>query len=150
MLNMINPVYKKWFWRLVGLLIFVNVSVVCSHYVNDLRTLFPDIDFRRTRVGIASWYSENDKYINERTANGEKFDDGADTCASWHFRFHEKVVVINTLNGKRVVCRVNDRGPNKRLHREIDLTKAAFKKIAGTKKGLIPVTVIPIHKGKDA
>lgn len=137
---------KKWIIRIVLLILFINISVVCSHYVNDLRSHFPNMDFSRTRVGIASWYSEKDKFINPRTANNEKFDDDAATCATWHYPFHEKLLVINALNGKWVVCRVNDRGPAKRLKREIDLTKATFRKISKTKKGLIPVTVIPINK----
>ena len=74
------------------------------------------------------------------------FDDQALTCASWDYDFGEKLLVINALNGKGVVCRVNDRGPGKRLRRKIDLTKAAFKKIANPKRGLIPVTIFPVRK----
>lgn len=145
---MLTPYAKKWIWRLVWLIVLINLFVVCSHYTNDLKARFPDMDTSRVRFGIASWYSETDPAINERTANNEKFDDGADTCATWHFPFHEKLLVINGFNGKWVVCRVNDRGPAKRLKREIDLTKAAYRKIWTPKRGLIPVTVIPIEKPK--
>lgn len=111
-------------------------------YVDDLHSRFPDMDFSEARIGIASWYSETDSHINERTASGEKFNDKIIACASWDYPFGEKLLVINALNGKWVVCRVNDRGPGKRLRRKIDLTKAAFKKIADQKTGLIPVMII--------
>ena len=147
---MLTPHAKKWIWRLVWLIVFINVSVSCSHYVNDLHARFPNMDFSRARFGIASWYSEKDKFINKHTANNEIFDDDAETCASWDFPFHEKLLVINALNGRWIVCRVNDRGPAKRLNRVIDLTRATFRKISHAKKGLIPVTVIPIQKSKVA
>jgi len=134
------------FLRPLLLLLFVAAGYLVWNYIDDLRSRFPDMDFSRSRLGIASWYSEKDRHINERTANGEIFNDRDLTCASWDFPFGEKLLVINTLNGKSVVCRVNDRGPGKRLRREIDLTKAAFNKIARTGNGLIIAAVIPAVK----
>ena len=123
----------------------MGVLIVAFH-VYTLYLLFPGMDFSRLHTGIASWYSEKDPAINKHTANNEIFDDEADTCATWHYPFHEKLLVFNLLNGKWTVCRVNDRGPAKRLNREVDLTKAAFKKVAMSRKGLIPVVVVPINK----
>lgn len=125
---------------------FTAAAAGCWDYFNDLHQRFPDLDLARAGLGLASWYSESDPHINDRTANNEMFDDQALTCASWDYDFGEKLLVINALNGKSVVCRVNDRGPGKRLRRKIDLTKAAFKKIANPKRGLIPVTVFPVRK----
>ncbi len=130
------------------LILLMVAGVLFWNYTNDLHTRFPDLDFSRSRLGIASWYSETDRNINERTANGEKFNDREITCATWDYPFGEKLLVINTLNGKWVVCRVNDRGPSKRLRREIDLTRAAFKRIASTDRGLIIVAVLPTAKRK--
>ena len=96
--------------------------------------------------GTASWYSENDPSINLRTANGEIFDDSKLTCASWDFAFGTRLQVTNLANGKSVVCRVNDRGPHKRLKRLIDLTKSAFGKISSTRQGIIHVSVMPLPK----
>src|SRR5262245_16345112 len=101
-----------------------------SVYAHQLLTHFPNLDFSRWRIGVVSWYSEKDPYINEHTASGEPFDDNSLTCASWDFDFNEKLLVINLMNGKYVACRVNDRGPAKRLRREVDLTRAAFRRIA--------------------
>jgi rare lipoprotein A len=115
-------------------------------YAWDLHRRFPDLDLTRTSLGVASWYSRSDPGINKHTANGEVFNDKGITCASWDYAFGEKLLVINTMNGKWVVCRVNDRGPHKRLKRKIDLTQAAFAKIANKKRGLIRVTIIPTVK----
>lgn len=97
------------------------------------------------RSGIASWYSETDPFINKHTANGEIFDDTQMTCASWDYPFNTLLEVTNTANGKSVVCRVNDRGPAKRLNRIVDLSKAAFKKIENPRKGLtlVKMRVVP-------
>lgn len=96
--------------------------------------------------GIGSWYSESDPSINLHTANGEIFDDSKLTCASWHYQFGTYLKVTNLANQKSVVCRVNDRGPSKRLGRLIDLTKTAFHQIADLKKGLIRVSVSPVTR----
>ena len=96
---------------------------------------------KNVSFGTASWYSESDPGINFRTANGEIFDDSERTCASWNFPFGTLLKVTHTDSGKSVVCRVNDRGPAKKLGRVIDLTKSAFREVAPLKTGLIPVRV---------
>ncbi len=96
--------------------------------------------------GTASWYSETDPFINLRTANGEIFDDSRMTCASWYFPFKTKLRVTNLRNGRSVIVVVNDRGPAKRLGRVIDLTRAAFRKIADPRAGLIQVAVEPLGR----
>ncbi|MCR4336617.1 MAG: septal ring lytic transglycosylase RlpA family protein [Candidatus Omnitrophica bacterium] len=98
--------------------------------------------FWHNPVGMASWYSEEDPGVRERTANNEVFNDQALTCAMWDVPFNQKIKVTNLDNGKSVVVRVNDRGPHKRLVRDgriIDLSKAAFDRIAVLNKGLIHV-----------
>ncbi len=100
--------------------------------------------YERTAHGVASWYSESDPYVNLRTANGEIFDDSQFTCASWDYPFHTLLEVINLANNQSVICRVNDRGPAKRLNRLIDLTRGAFRQIANLHVGLINVQVIPL------
>jgi len=99
---------------------------------------------RVIKQGKASWYSRHSPGINRHTANNELFDDMAMTCAMWGAKFNQKVRVTNLANGKSVIVRVNDRGPHKRYARKgrfIDLTKAAFKKLSPTQKGLITVQI---------
>lgn len=95
--------------------------------------------------GIASWYSEADPGIHLTTANGEIFDDSQFTCASWDFPFGTWLRVTRLSNGNAVFCRVNDRGPAKRLGRLIDLTKSAFREIAPLQAGLVTVKVEPLR-----
>ena len=96
--------------------------------------------------GIASWYSESDPGINLETANGEIFDDSELTCASWDFPFDTFLKVTYLESGRSVICRVNDRGPAKRLGRLIDLTKNTFRQVAPLRAGLIHVRVEPLSQ----
>lgn len=98
--------------------------------------------------GVASWYSQTDPHINKLTANGEVFDETAATCASWDFPFGTYVQVTNIQNGRSVICRVNDRGPDKSLNRILDLTKSSFEKIADPEVGLVQVKVVPVPLSK--
>ena len=96
--------------------------------------------------GTAAWYSKKDPYIRRHTANGEIFDDSKSTCAVWDFPFGTYLKVTNLENRKSVICRVNDRGPAKRLGRRIDLTQSAFRKIACLRRGVIKVSVNPVTR----
>jgi rare lipoprotein A len=94
--------------------------------------------------GTASWYYENSPGIKPTTANMEIFDHDKLTCASWDFAFDTMLEVTNVQNGRKVLVRVNDRGPAKRLYRQgriVDLTKAAFQKIEDLDKGLASVKI---------
>jgi len=86
--------------------------------------------------GKASYYGN--KHHNKLTASGERFDQGALTAAHRTLPFGTMVRVTNTRNGKGVVVRINDRGPYVR-GRIIDLSKAAFERIASTRAGVVPV-----------
>ena len=94
------------------------------------------------RVGLASWYSEQDPGIHRATASGERFADDAFTAAMWSIPFDSCVRVTNLKTFEQVTVRVNDRGPHQRLllqGRLIDLSRAAFAKLADLDEGLIPV-----------
>ena len=74
-------------------------------------------------------------------ANGKVLRDEIYTCASWDFPFGTQLRV--TKGNKSVVVTVSDRGPNKRLYRQgrkLDLSQAAFGKLASLKQGVIKVT----------
>lgn len=86
--------------------------------------------------GKASYYGN--KHQNKLTANGERFDQGSLTAAHRTLPFGTRVLVTNTRNGKSVVVRINDRGPFVR-GRVIDLSKAAFERIASTRSGVVSV-----------
>ncbi len=126
--------------------IVLNAVIAAYFMIHSLKTRFPRVNFAKAHLGRASWYSKTDKGVTKLTANGETFNDRAMTCASWNYPFNTHVLVINPLNGKWVVCRVNDRGPAKRLHLQLDLTKAAYKKIANPKSGRVHIAYLAVRK----
>ena len=88
----------------------------------------------------ASWYGE--KHRGRPMANGQRFNPDKLTGASWFFDFGTKVVVTHA--NRSVVVEITDRGPAKRLvndGRKIDLSRAAFAKLAHPDLGLIAVTI---------
>jgi len=88
----------------------------------------------------ASWYGE--KHRDLPMANGQRFNPDRLTAASWFFPLGTKVVV--THGRRSVVVEITDRGPAKRLlkeRRKIDLSRAAFARLANPDLGLIPVSI---------
>ncbi len=75
-----------------------------------------------------------------RTADGEQFDPEAMTAAHRTLPFGTMVQVTDTDNGNSVVVRINDRGPFA-ADRCIDLTRAAFARLAPTSRGVLPVVL---------
>ncbi len=91
--------------------------------------------------GIASWYGT--KFNGQRTSDGETYNMYAMTAAHKTLPLPTYVQVTNLGNGKRVIVKVNDRGPFQK-NRLIDLSYAAAAKLgilsAGT--GLVEVKAI--------
>jgi len=94
--------------------------------------------------GLASWYGT--KFHGRRTSSGEAYDMFAMTAAHRHLPLPSFVEVINLDNGKRVVVRVNDRGPFVG-GRIIDLSYAAAHRIGMVEKGVAPVLVRVVEPG---
>lgn len=86
--------------------------------------------------GIASWYGPG--FQGRKTANGEKFDMHALTAAHKELPFGTMVEVTNLDNGRKVVVRINDRGPFVK-GRVIDLSKKAAQSIGMIEQGHAPV-----------
>ena len=78
------------------------------------------------------------------TASGKRFNENDLTCAMRSRAWGSMFKVTNLANGKSVIVRLNDFGPNKKLWnkgRKIDLSKGAFQKIANLKDGIIKVRI---------
>lgn len=88
--------------------------------------------------GIASWYGK--KFHGRLTSNGEQYDMYKMTAAHKHLPLPSYVYVTNLENKKRIIVRVNDRGP---FHsgRVIDLSYAAATKLGILGKGTAKVEV---------
>ena len=96
--------------------------------------------------GLASWYGE--AHHGKLTASGERFDMHKLTAAHRTLPFGTMVRVTNCANGKSVVARINDRGPNRRLkQRVIDLSRKAAERLDMIGVGLVPVDleIVPIQ-----
>jgi rare lipoprotein A len=89
--------------------------------------------------GNASWYGPG--FHGKRTASGERFDMNELTAAHRTLPFGTRVRVRNTQNGREVVVRINDRGPQIR-DRIIDLSKAAAAALDLLQAGEAPVVLI--------
>jgi len=89
-------------------------------------------------IGIASWYGPG--FHGKRASAGETYDMYAMTAAHKTLRIPCYVEVTNLQNGRRVVVRVNDRGP---FHdnRIIDLSFAAAQKLGMIESGTALVEV---------
>ena len=82
--------------------------------------------------GIASWYGS--KFHGHRTSSGEPYDMNAMTAAHPTLPIPTYVQVTNLRNGRKVIVKVNDRGPF--LHnRLIDLSYVAAVKLGITAEG---------------
>lgn len=95
--------------------------------------------------GIASWYGK--KFSGRATSSQEPYDPYAMTAAHKTLPLPSYVRVTNLDNGKRIVVRVNDRGP---FHdgRIIDLSFAAAHKLGYANIGTANVIVEAIDTGE--
>ena len=82
--------------------------------------------------GIASWYGK--KFHGHRTSSGETYDMYKMSAAHKTLPLPSYVEVRHLKNGRKIIVRVNDRGP---FHdnRVIDLSYAAAKKLGITTQG---------------
>lgn len=90
----------------------------------------------KTLYTKASYYAK--RFHGKRTANGERYDQNALTCAHKTLPFNSRIRVTNPHNGRVVIVRVNDRGPFSK-GRGIDLSRAAAKKLGMMRKGVMRV-----------
>lgn len=83
--------------------------------------------------GRASYYSN--RFHGRKTASGDHFDRREFTAAHRSLPFGTKVRVTNLANGKKVVVKINDRGPHTR-NRIIDISQAAARELGMVKLGV--------------
>jgi rare lipoprotein A len=105
-------------------------------------------NIKQIQIGYASWYSyescKKEGTSGHFTASGKRFNENDYTCAIWNKKFGTVLKVTNLNSGASIQVMVTDRGPAKRLTRQgriIDLSKAAFAKIADLRTGIIKVKV---------
>lgn len=106
--------------------------------------VLPSSNGYRERGG-ASWYGT--KFHGRKTSNGETYDMFAMTAAHRTLSIPSYVQVTNLENGRKVIVRINDRGP---FHddRIIDLSYVAAKKLGYDRRGVSHVEVVAIDPVK--
>lgn len=92
--------------------------------------------------GIASWYGT--KFHGRKTSSGEPYDMYAMTAAHKTLPIPAYVEVTHKGNGRKIIVKVNDRGP---FHdgRIIDLSYAAARKLGVSATGTGPVSIRVIN-----
>lgn len=96
------------------------------------------------QTGYCSYYA--DKFQGCKTASGEVYNKKAFTAAHRTLPFNTVVEVTNLRNKKKVLVKINDRGPNTK-NRILDVSKAAAIELdiirAGVEKVFLKVVDIP-------
>lgn len=108
-----------------------------SYQVNG-RWYHPKEDPDYSKVGVASWYGS--QFHGRLTANGEIFDMTRLSAAHTTLPLPSMVEVTNLENGRRLVLRVNDRGPFVG-DRIIDLSREAARQLGFEHQGTARVRV---------
>lgn len=100
-------------------------------------TYTPAADPAYDRVGYATWYGPES---GNQTANGERFRPDGITAAHTTLPLPTYVEVTALDTGRRIVVRVNDRGPFA-SGRLIDLSRGAAEELGVKAQGVAPVRV---------
>ena len=119
-------------------IIIAILGAFAAHYhVNGLKATPHNraISAPKTHTCIASWYGE--KYRGRTTASGSIFNPDDLTAAHKTLPFGTRLLVENGPNN--VFVTITDRGPFIK-GRELDLSRAAFERLAQKEAGLIQVT----------
>jgi len=103
-----------------------------SYVVFGQRYFVKKSSLNHVERGIASWYGT--KFHGRRTSSGEPYDMLAMTAAHKSLPLPTYAEVTNLENGRKIIVKINDRGPFKKS-RIIDLSYAAAVKLGITKAG---------------
>ena len=115
------------------------IALLCAGCSASSHALQPkETRAAETQTGIASWYGAD--LQGRSTANGETFDQNALSAAHRTWPMPSLVEVTNLENNKRMVVRVNDRGPFAE-GRLIDLSRAAARALGFESEGQSRVAV---------
>lgn len=102
------------------------------------QTYVPAYNSRYDELGYASWYGPES---GTQTANGERFRPDWITAAHKTLPLPSYVEVTSLDTGRRILVRVNDRGPYTSAWRIIDLSRGAARLLGTERMGVAPVRV---------
>lgn len=113
-------------------------------YMIGGRTYVPADDPSYDQIGEASWYGNAEQ--GRRTANGETFFRQRPSAAHTTLPLPSYVEVTRLDNGRRILVRVNDRGPYAR-DRILDLSEEAARELGINQAGRAMVRVRRVTPG---
>lgn len=106
---------------------------------------YPADEVGYDEVGLASWYG--DAFHGGPTANGERYDMNMVGAAHKTLPLPSYVEVTALDTGRKVLVRVNDRGPFV-ANRIIDLSRRAAEELGITRQGVARVRVRRVYPGE--
>ena len=109
------------------------------------RTYVPAANPAYDQVGYATWYGNES---GNRTANGERFEADWITAAHPTLPLPTYIEVTSLDTGRRIVARVNDRGPFAEGGRIVDLSRGAAEQLGVRRQGVAPVRVRVVEPPK--
>jgi len=139
-----KKIFLKYFGllRLIYCLLLTITFFYCSNSVAQKKTSIYKKKFKSAKIniryGVASFYA--DKFNGRKTASGQIFSQDKFTCACNILPLGTWLKVTNLSNGKSVKVVVNDR-LHPKMHRLVDLSKSAAKKLGFISYGLVKVKV---------
>ena len=154
-----SPKSRKFFLCLFLALIVSFTGIGISQATkNRLQTQDPYVVFNRKyypipsaegfiEKGIASWYGGD--FHGLKTSNGEVYNMYEMTAAHKTLPMDTLLLVKNLDNGKKIVVRVNDRGPFVR-GRIVDLSYKAAKTLGMVIGGIARVQIVALAESDDA
>ncbi|AYJ88119.1 septal ring lytic transglycosylase RlpA family protein [Sphingomonas paeninsulae] len=118
-------------------------------YIVGGKTFVPAPDPSYDMLGVASWYGNES---GNRTANGERFRAKWITAAHTTLPLPTYAEVTALDTGRRIIVRINDRGPFVTGPRIIDLSRGAAEQLGIRESGHARVRVVrvePSEKDRD-
>lgn len=117
-----------------------------SYTVNreSYTTKSPNTAKQYSKVGSASYYHK--KFVGKKTSSGEAYDPNRYTAAHKTLPINSYALVTNMRNNKKVIVRINDRGPFTK-GRIIDLSRVAANELGLIRQGMGQVKVEALHVG---
>ena len=117
------------------LLVFSSPTFNKGKVEPDPVVIEPTQPYVLSQTGVASYY--------DYTLDSGWSSLGHNVCATRDWERYSYVRVTNIANGKSIVCKITDYGPEEAIFPEriVDLSSHAFSQIADLKLGVINVTI---------
>jgi rare lipoprotein A len=139
-----KKIFLKYFGRLrpIYCVLLTITLFYCSNSIAQKKTSIHHKKSKSAKIniryGVASFYA--DKFNGRKTASGQIFSQDKLTCACNVLPLGTWLKVTNLSNGKSVKVVINDR-LHPKMHRLVDLSKSAAKKLGFISYGLVKVKV---------